>query len=89
LGGGLWGVGRGLTFRPPPPPPPLSLSLLVPSSWIQVMELMTGGELFDRIVEKEKYTEDEARIVVLKLARAIEYCHNRGIVHRDLKVAER
>ena len=53
---------------------------------VQVMEMMTGGELFDRIVAKEKYTEDEARVVVRKLATAIEYCHNMGIVHRDLKV---
>lgn len=56
-----------------------------PKVFYMVMELMTGGELFDRIVAKEKYTEDEARIVVRKLAAAIEYCHGMGIVHRDLK----
>jgi len=47
---------------------------------------MTGGELFDRIVSKEKYTEAEARAVIAKLAKALLYCHDMGIVHRDLKV---
>jgi serine/threonine protein kinase len=58
-----------------------------PKVFYMVMELMTGGELFDRIVEKEKYTEAEARAVVYKLAKAIKYCHDLGIVHRDLKVS--
>lgn len=56
-----------------------------PKTFYMVMEKMTGGELFDRIVQKEKYTETEAKAVVHKLAGAIEYCHNLGIVHRDLK----
>jgi len=56
-----------------------------PRVFYMVMELMTGGELFDRIVEKEKYTEAEARAVLYKLATAIKYCHDMGIVHRDLK----
>lgn len=56
-----------------------------PKVFYMVMELMTGGELFDRIVEKEKYTEAEASAVVFKLAGAIKYCHDMGIVHRDLK----
>lgn len=54
-------------------------------TFYMVMEEMTGGELFDRIVEKEKYTEAEACTVVMTIAKALKYCHGLGIVHRDLK----
>lgn len=54
-------------------------------TFYMVMEEMSGGELFDRIVEKEKYSEKEASNVVKKLAAALLYCHNQGIAHRDLK----
>ena len=50
-----------------------------------VMEIMTGGELFDRIVQKSKYSEAEAATVVRKVASALAYCHARGIVHRWAK----
>lgn len=50
-----------------------------------VMDLMTGGELFDRIVELEKYTEADAAKLIYSITKAIGYCHNLGIVHRDLK----
>jgi calcium/calmodulin-dependent protein kinase I len=49
------------------------------------MELMQGGELFDRIVEKEAYSEREAADVIRPIVDAIRYCHENGIIHRDLK----
>merc|ERR1712167_417935 len=50
-----------------------------------VMEEMKGGELFDRIIEKERYSESEAAKVVADVGRALIYCHSIGVAHRDLK----
>lgn len=51
-----------------------------------VLELMTGGELFDKVVEKEHYSEKEACEVFKPIVDSIKYCHELGIAHRDLKV---
>lgn len=50
-----------------------------------IMEEMKGGELLRRIVDKEVYTEREARAVCRILFSAIGYCHKFKIAHRDLK----
>ncbi|XP_072924372.1 calcium/calmodulin-dependent protein kinase type IV isoform X2 [Hemitrygon akajei] len=50
-----------------------------------VLELVTGGELFDRIVERGYYSEKDAADVVRQILEAVAYLHQNGIVHRDLK----
>lgn len=50
-----------------------------------VMELLSGGELFDRIVEKESYSEKEASDTIRPIVDALRYCHGIGVIHRDLK----
>jgi len=56
-----------------------------PEKLYLIMELVTGGELFDKIVEKGSYSEKEASTTVKKILKAVEYLHNSGIAHRDLK----
>eukprot|EP00736_Rhodelphis_marinus_P001141 Rmarinus@m.1389 len=50
-----------------------------------VMELVLGGELFDKIVQEERLSEPKARYFFRQLISAVAYCHSQGIYHRDLK----
>ena len=54
-----------------------------------VMERCTGGELFDKIIDKLQndtiFTEREAAKMFREIMGAIAYCHKEGICHRDLK----
>ncbi|XP_022858341.1 CDPK-related kinase 5-like isoform X2 [Olea europaea var. sylvestris] len=51
-----------------------------------VMELCEGGELLDRILSRGgKYTEDDAKTVIIQILNAVAFCHLQGVVHRDLK----
>ncbi|XP_027349860.1 CDPK-related kinase 3 isoform X1 [Abrus precatorius] len=51
-----------------------------------VMELCEGGELLDRILSRGgKYTEEDAKVIVLQILSVVAFCHLQGVVHRDLK----
>mmetsp|Transcript_22317 Transcript_22317/g.62670 ORF Transcript_22317/g.62670 Transcript_22317/m.62670 type:complete len:373 (+) Transcript_22317:95-1213(+) len=50
-----------------------------------VLQLITGGELFDRIVELVHYSEKDASEIVKKILLGVEHLHHRQVVHRDLK----
>ncbi|KAJ7963445.1 CDPK-related kinase [Quillaja saponaria] len=51
-----------------------------------VMELCVGGELLDRILSRGgRYTEEDAKVIVLQILSIVAFCHFQGVVHRDLK----
>ena len=50
-----------------------------------VLELVTGGELFDKIVSEGRFSEEMARFYFKQLVEGVEYCHGLGVCHRDLK----
>ena len=50
-----------------------------------VMSFVRGGDLFDRIVKKKRFTEATAQKIMYDLLSVVHYLHLRGIVHNDLK----
>lgn len=54
-------------------------------SFYIVMELLTGGDVYDRLVQRTSYTEREARDLMRRLLVALQALHKKGIAHRDVK----
>lgn len=50
-----------------------------------VMELATGGELFEYVKRTGKFTEEEARTIFHVLIETLQFFHTKGIVHRNIK----
>jgi serine/threonine-protein kinase SRK2 len=50
------------------------------------MEYAAGGELFERICNAGRFSEDEARFFFQQLISGVSYCHSMQICHRDLKL---
>jgi len=50
-----------------------------------VTELVSGGELFEKIVEVGSYTEPDAANIVKQVVDGVAYLHKNGVAHRDLK----
>ncbi|XP_072971252.1 CBL-interacting protein kinase 8-like isoform X1 [Typha angustifolia] len=50
-----------------------------------ILEFITGGELFDKIVRKGKLSEADSRRYFQQLIDGVDFCHSKGVYHRDLK----
>ncbi|PSN34704.1 hypothetical protein C0J52_19023 [Blattella germanica] len=50
-----------------------------------VTEYASGGEIFDHLVANGRMSEIEARRMFHQIVAAVNYCHKRNVVHRDLK----
>ncbi|RDD41019.1 Myosin light chain kinase, smooth muscle [Trichoplax sp. H2] len=56
-----------------------------PTDYVMVLEFISGGELFDRIVEKEYLSEKEAAEYITQVLEGVQHMHQNNIIHLDLK----
>ncbi|KAM7018469.1 serine/threonine-protein kinase Chk2 [Tautogolabrus adspersus] len=54
-------------------------------SYYIVLELMEGGELFNRVKSQQQLKEHVAKLYFYQMLKAVQYLHSNGIIHRDLK----
>ena len=58
------------------------VTLHIARPYLQARDSMVGGDLFDLLIEKKRFSEDEARVITKKVVSALQYLHSNGIVHR-------
>ena len=56
-----------------------------PTDIFMIMEYVSGGELFEYIVNHGKLKESDARRFFQQIISGVDYCHRHMVVHRDLK----
>jgi calcium-dependent protein kinase len=57
-----------------------------PKDITMIMECCQGGELYDSLVDEGEYSQSRAAELFQQMAQAVNYCHQMGVVHRDLKL---
>ena len=66
-------------------PPQVKVSLSFTHLFLSSASSMLGGELFQRIQEKQAFNEREAAELMKDICVAVKYLHDMGVAHRDLK----
>lgn len=56
-----------------------------PKDYYLVYECVLGGDLFDYVATKQRFTEQDARSIVNDMCNALEHIHSKGIVHLDIR----
>jgi len=54
-------------------------------SWALLLDLASGGEVFDAIAQMGTFSEADAATLIRQLCGALSYIHSLGVVHRDIK----
>ena len=54
-------------------------------SIVLVMEMAYGGELFEQILKRGRFEENEAAVLTYQILDAVSYLHSNNIIHRDIK----
>lgn len=60
-------------------------TILVDLAYYLIMERLDGGSLINAVLEKQVYSENDARQYMKQILEAVKYLHEKGVCHADLK----